>query len=198
MKSRSYTSPLRERSAKATGERILRAALARFSADYYDDVTLDAIAADADVTVQTVLRRFESKEGLVRAVAEFTTPGVTAQRDEAPTGDIPRAIANLVDHYESIGELVMLLLRQEERVAPFAEVTAFGKEYHAGWIDRVFAPWLEQRTGDERRRLHAQLVATCDTYVWYLLRRQQGLSRAQAELALVELVTGVLHLGSDG
>lgn len=192
VKSRSYTSPLRARAAELTGERILQAALARFSTDYYDDVTLDAIAADAEVTVQTVLRRFGSKEGLVRAAASFTTPGVTAQRDEAPTGDVARAIANLVDHYESIGDLVMLLLRQEERVPPFADATAFGKKYHAGWIDRVFAPWLEERSGDERRRLRAQLVATCDTYLWYLLRRQQGLSREQTELALIEIVTGIL------
>jgi AcrR family transcriptional regulator len=211
MKSRSYTSPLRTRKAEATAERILRAALARLSTEYYEDVTLEAIASDADVTVQTVLRRFGSKEGLVRALVEFEKPGVTAQRDEAPVGDVARAVANVVDHYEAIGDLVMLLLRQEERVLPFAEATAFGKKYHAGWVDRVFAPWLEERTGDERHRLNSQLVATCDTYMWYLLRRQQGLSRAQAELALVEILTGILtsppaaqpssgpsHPGSDG
>lgn len=192
MKSRSYTSPLRARGAEATAERILQAALERFSTEYYEDVTLDAIAAAADVTVQTVLRRFGSKEGLVRVLTESKTPEVTAQRDEAPIGDIARAIANLVDHYESIGDLVMLLLRQEERVPSFAAVTAFGKKYHAGWIDRVFASWLDERTGHERRRLHAQLVAICDTYTWYLLRRQEGLSRAQTELALIEIVTGIL------
>ncbi len=193
MKSRSYTSPLRARAAQETKERILQAALARISVDYYDDVTLEEIAGDAGVTVQTVLRRFGSKEGLVRAITESRTPGVTAQRDEAPAGDIAGAIANLVDHYESIGDLVMLLLRQEERVAPFAEVTAFGKAYHVTWIDRVFAPWLDERTGEERRVLHAQLLALCDTYMWYLLRRQQGLSREQAERALIEIVTGLLR-----
>jgi AcrR family transcriptional regulator len=192
VKSRSYTSPLRTRRAEATAERILRAALTRLSTDYYEDVTLDTIAADADVTVQTVLRRFGSKEGLVRALVEFEKPGVTAQRDEAPAGDVARAVANVVDHYEAMGDLVMLLLRQEERIPPFAEATAFGKKYHAAWVDRVFAPWLEGRTGDERHRLHAQLVATCDTYMWYLLRRQGGLSRTQTELALIEIVSGIL------
>lgn len=198
MKRRSYTSLLRARAAEATGERILRAALARFSVDYYEDVTLNAIAAEADVTVQTVLRRFGSKEALVRALIEFETPVLTAQRDEAHTGDVARAIANVMDHYESIGDLVMLLLRQEERVPPFADATAFGKKYHAAWVDRVFAPWLDERTDDERRRLHAQLFATCDTFMWYLLRRQQGLSRAQTELALIELVTGILPLPAAG
>lgn len=192
MKSRPYTSPLRARAAKETRERILQAALARLSSSYYDDVTLDAIAADAGVTVQTVLRRFESKEGLVRAITESRTPEVTAQRDEAPVGDIAGAIANLIDHYEAIGDLVMLLLRQEERVAPFADITAFGKASHASWIDRVFAPWLAGRTAEERRVLHAQLVAVCDTYMWYLLRRQQGLSREHTERGLIEIVTRLL------
>lgn len=192
MKSRPYTSPLRARAAEETRERILQAALARLSSSYYDDVTLDAIAADAGVTVQTVLRRFESKEGLVRAITESRTPEVTAQRDEAPVGDIAGAIANLIDHYEAIGDLVMLLLRQEERVAPFADITAFGKASHAGWIDRVFAPWLAGRTAEERRVLHAQLVAVCDTYMWYLLRRQQGLSREHTERGLIEIVTRLL------
>ncbi len=192
MKTRPYTSPLRARAAQETKGRILQAALARISVDYYDDVTLEKIASDAGVTVQTVLRHFQSKDGLVRAITESRKPGVTAQRDEAPVGDIAGAIANVVDHYEAIGDLVMLLLRQEERVAPFAEITDFGKAYHVAWIDRVFAPWLDERTGEERRVLHAQLLALCDTYMWYLLRRQQGLSRAQAERALIEIVTRLL------
>jgi hypothetical protein len=40
--------------------------------------------------------------------------------------------------------------------------------------------------------LHDQLVALCDTYVWYLLRRQQRLPRAQAEHAVAEMVTRLL------
>jgi hypothetical protein len=40
--------------------------------------------------------------------------------------------------------------------------------------------------------LRAQLVAVCDVYTWRLLRRQSGLSRRQTELALTELLEGVL------
>jgi len=192
MKTRSYTSPLRARAAEETKERVLRATFARIAVDYYDDVTLDAIAADAGVTVQTVLRRFRSKEGIVRALSESMSPDVTAQRDAAPVGDIAGAIANLVDHYESIGDLVMLLLRQEERVPPFGEITSFGRAYTVGWIDRVFAPWLIERTAEDRDLLHAQLFAVCDTYMWHLLRRQQSLSREKTERALIEIVNGLL------
>lgn len=194
MKTRTYTSPVRARAAEDTRRRVIEAALSRFSSQYYDDVTLDVVATDAGVTVQTVLRRFESKEGLVRAIIDARTSAVTAQRDAAPTGDVAGAVTNLVDHYESIGDLVMLLLRQEERVPPFADVTAFGKAYHVDWIERVFAPWLDERSGEDRAVLRAQLVAICDTYMWYLLRRQQRLTRPQTELALIRLVTGALSV----
>ncbi|MEV5637948.1 TetR/AcrR family transcriptional regulator [Agromyces sp. NPDC052230] len=189
---RSYTMTARADSARETGARIQAAALALFSTRYYDDVTLDAIAADADVTVQTVIRRFGSKDGLVRALVAPVSSQVSAQRGDAPVGDLVGTVANLVEHYEQMGDLAMLLVRQEERVPAYAEATAIGKQVHADWVRSVFAPWLDAVTGVERERRHALLVAVCDVYTWYLLRRQQGLSRRQTELALTELLKGVL------
>lgn len=192
MKTRSYTMSTRAHSVRATGERILGAALARFSTEYYDKVTLDAIAADAGVTVQTVMRRFGSKEGLARSLTQSTAATVTAQRGDAPAGDVAGAIDNLVEHYEQVGDLAMLLLRQEERVPPIADATSIGRQLHADWVARVFAPWLDEKSSAARQLLHAQLIATCDVYTWYLLRRQSALSRSDTHLALTGLVKGVL------
>jgi hypothetical protein len=77
-------------------------------------------------------------------------------------------------------------------VPAFAEVAALGRKVHADWCARVFAPWLDTRSGVARQRLGAQLIAVCDLYTWYLLRRQQGLSKRQTRLALSELVEGTL------
>lgn len=187
-----YVMSVRAETARQTGERILAAAFARFRTALYDEVTLEQIAADSDVTVQTVIRRFGSKEGIVRALMEIQEPRVDAQRSEAPVGDVVGAVANLVAHYEAEGDLMLHLLRQEQRVPAFAEVVARGRAIHADWCSRVFAPWLGERTGVARARMSAQLVAVCDLYTWYLLRRQQGLSRRQTELALVELLEGTL------
>lgn len=192
MKSRTYEMGLRADAAAATSERILAAAKSRFVVQAYDEVRLDDIAADAGVTVQTVLRRFGSKEGLVRAIVAATQPAVVSARDAAPVGDVPAAIENLVDHYELEGPTAMQLLRQELRVTAFAEITEFGRGYHAAWVARVFQPWLERVSGRDRARLHAQLIAACDVYTWHLLRNQAGLSRAATERAIRELVVGVL------
>lgn len=175
-----------------TGERILAAAFDRFAAAVFDEVTLDQIAADAEVSVQTVIRRFGSKEGIVQALTQIRAAQVDAQRAEAPVGDLEGSLANLVDHYEAEGDLMMHLLRQENRVPAFAEVAARGRRLHAQWCARVFAPWLDARTGVARQRLGAQLLAVCDLYTWYLLRRQQGLSQRQTQLALLELLEGML------
>lgn len=189
---RSYVQTARARSAQENGERILAAANDRFTSAYYDDVTLDQIAADAGVTVQTVIRRFGSKEGIVRSLTELVTERVLTQRGSAPVGDLRQAVANLVEHYECEGDMVLHLLRQELRVPAYAEVTERGKRLHSDWCDRVFAPWLDELKGVDRRRRSAQVVAICDVYSWHLLRRQRGLSRRQTELALVELLEGVL------
>lgn len=175
-----------------TGERILTAAFDRFKVALFDEVTLDHIAADADVTVQTVIRRYGSKEGIIWALTQTREAQVGAQRGHAPRGDLAGAVANLLNHYEAEGDLMMHLLRQEDRVAAFAEIAARGRTVHADWCDRVFAPWLDARSGVARRRLSAQLVAICDLYTWHLLRRQQGLSQRQTKLALLELLEGTL------
>ena len=168
------------------------AARARLLVQAYDEVTLDDVAADAGVSVQTVLRRFGSKEGLTRAIASQLHEEVIPQRDAAPAGDVVGALRVLVEHYELLGDTVMQVLRQELRVPVFAEVTAFGRAYHRDGVGRVFAPWLDQRRSEDRARLHAQLVAVCDVYTWFLLRRQTGLSRRSVEDAIRELVEGVL------
>jgi len=193
MKTRSYEMRARAASAAASAERILSSARRQLQARPYDQITLEEVAADAGVTVQTVLRKFGSKEGIVRAIAARVQPEVVASRDLAPAGDWVGALANLIEHYERDGDETLQLLRQELRVPVFAQITAFGRAYHGQWVERVFAPWLDGRRGADRARLHAQLVAVCDVYTWFLLRRQAGLSRRATEQAMRELLEGVLQ-----
>jgi len=189
---RSYTQTQRAQAAQETGDRILAAALAAFLAGNYDDVTLEKVASDAGVTPQTVLRRFGSKEGVARALADNVDADALSQRGEAGVGDIPSIVTRLVDDYEANGDTVIHLLRQEVRAAPIADILDRGRDRHEAWCEQVFSAWLETRTGVDRRRLLATLIATCDIYTWYLLRRQRGLSRRQTQLALTELLEGLL------
>ncbi len=179
----------RAEATEATRRRILEAAKALFAERFYDEVTLDEVARRADVTVQTVIRRFGSKEGLVDAGITDLTPVVRAQRAEAPVGDVAGAVSNLFDHYEEWGAFSLRILAQEERVPPFRRVTDGGRRLHREWVERTFAPFLAGRKG---RRL-AQLASLTDVHVWKLLRRDHGLERPEAERALAEMIQALIE-----
>ena len=186
---RPYRMRARAEAAAETGQRILESTIQLHRERFFDQVSLEDIAERAGVTVQTVIRRFGSKERLIEAAAEEGTRQVTHQRYQAPIGDIEGAVKNLVDHYdEGWGDTALRLLAQEERVAAFRSITDAGRAFHYEWVERTFAPLLAKRTGEERRRLLAELIAVCDVYFWKLLRRDLGLSREQTELAIRETI----------
>ena len=188
---RPYRMRARAEAAAETGRRILEAVIELHRERYYDQVSLEDIAERAGVTVRTVIRRFGSKERLIEAAAEEGTRQVTHQRYQAPIGDIEGAVENLMDHYEEWGDTALRLLAQEERVPAFRSITDAGRAFHYEWVERTFGPLLAERTGEERMRLRAELIAVCDVYFWKLLRRDLGLSREQTELALRETILGL-------
>ena len=188
---RPYRMTARADAAAATGERILDAAEELFWKEPLERIALAEVAAGAGVSVQTVIRRFGSKDGVMEAAAQRAIGQVRDQRDRAPVGDVPGAVANLLDHYEAVGDRALRLLSEEDRSPAMARYTEDGRRLHRDWVRRTFAPQLAGRRGAERRRRLAQLVAICDVYTWKLLRRDAGLSRAQTERALVELIDGL-------
>jgi AcrR family transcriptional regulator len=185
---RAYRMGVRAEAAEETRRRILDAVIGLHMERYYDQISLDAVAERAGVTVQTVLRRFGSKDALIDAASEVARERVVSQRGEAPVGDIAGAVENVVDHYEEWGESVLRLLAQEDRVPAFRKTTDSGRALHYEWVERTFAPLFEERTGEDRRRLMAQLVAVCDVYFWKILSRDLGLSREQTALAMREMI----------
>lgn len=179
-------------SAADTHRRILEAAIQRLGDRFYDEVSLADVARDAGVTVQTVLRRFGSKEGLAEAATTLGVERVRAERFASPPGDLDAAVGNLVAHYEAWGERSLRLLAQEDRVAPIRRVTDAGRAVHHEWVDHAFAPWLSRARGAARARLRARLIAVTDVYVWKVLRRDLGLDAREAGTALRELVAAVV------
>ena len=188
---RAYRMGVRAAAAEETRRRILEAMIGLHIERYYDQISLDDVAERAGVTVQTVLRRFGNKDGLIDAATDAARERVISQRSEAPVGDIAGAVENLVDHYEEWGDSVLRLLAQEDRVPAFRKATDAGRTLHYQWVERTFAPVLAERGGEDRRRLMAQLVAVCDVYFWKILSRDLGLSREQTVLAMREMISAL-------
>lgn len=192
MKKRAYRMTTRADAAAATGERILDAALALFWEKPTDQVVLADVADRAGVTVQTVLRRFGNREGLVAAAADRAATSIGAQRNSARVGDLDDIVRVLLDHYEEVGAGVLRMLAAEESSPALATVAAQGREFHRQWCDRCFAPFLEALTQAARVRRTAQLTAICDVYTWKVLRLDCGLTRRQTHTAIVELLERLL------
>jgi AcrR family transcriptional regulator len=194
---RPYRMQARSEAAARTGRRILAAAVALWRERALDEITLQAIAERAGVSVQTVLRRYGSKEGVVAACIEGDAAGIRTERDEAPVGDVDRALAVLLRHYERDGDAVLRTLALEGRVAAAAAVAEGGRAAHRAWCARVFAPSLpppDDRAYDAR--LDAFVAAT-DLSLWKLLRRDLGRSAAATADALRALLQGLVALSAS-
>ena len=187
---RSYTMTTRARSAEQTRLRILDAVLELQAGRLVPEIALGDVAATAGVSVQTILRRFGSRAGLLSAAIEHMQGRVVEER-RAPVGDVPAAVGVIVDHYEQRGDGVILLLAQEHADALVQRITDDGRTMHRAWVQEVFAPHLPDTTGHRDELIDLLVVAT-DVYTWKLLRRDRGLSRDETENRMHHLVSALL------
>jgi len=188
-----YRMVARAANVVATGERILDAAVDAFWERPSDQISLDDVARRAGVSMQTVIRRFGGKEGLFAAAVERESERVRQERDPAAVADAASAVAQLITHYEAMGDRVLRMLEEETRIPTLRHVVDRGRRAHRDWCERVFASALVGLSVVERHRRVAQLVAVCDVYTWKLLRRDAGLSRKETHLAVLELLKPLLE-----
>lgn len=183
---RPYVMRERARATARTRDRILRSGVTLFAELPYAQLTLAKVAAHAGVSVQTVIRHFRDKDGLIAECARSVEAEVRAQRGQAPVGDPAGIVANLVEHYEAFGAVALRLLAEEETSPSIAELAETGRALHREWCLQVFEPFLPE-DGEERTRRLAQLVAICDVHTWKLLR-DNGLDPAGTRTALLEML----------
>ena len=181
---RAYRMTARAEAAERTGERIIDAMLRRYAEVPYDRLRLEDVAADAEVTVQTVLRRFGSKPGLLAATVERELVRLAGERAAAHGRRARRArCSSLVRHYEDHGALILKMYAEAPPGARRARARRAGSR-----LPRRLVPRGVRRgagggagRGDARRRL-AQVVAICDATTWRILRFD-GRSVARADRA---------------
>jgi AcrR family transcriptional regulator len=191
MSKRQYDMTARTAKAAETKARILAGAVDLYRRRSLDDFTLDEVAAQAETTVQTVLRAFGSKEDLVlaalAALADAGTP-----RKPSPPGDVDAAVAATYELYETIGDVVIGQLGDERRRPALKPSIDAGRENHREWVRQTFAPQLNARRGSARTQLFNILVVTLDVYVWKLLRRDLALSKSTSQAAVRTIIAGVI------
>jgi AcrR family transcriptional regulator len=186
---RTYRMTARARGVEQTRDRILDAVVALHLERLSSDISLADMAAAAGVSVQTVLRHFGTRDSLVEAARERAVADVQEERRTEP-GDVSGAVRAVVDHYERLGDGVLMLLAQEGTEAFAAEITSRGRAMHRQWVVDSFGPALPaERDAEEVVDL---LVVATDVYTWKLLRRDRRLSAARTRERMEALVRAVL------
>ena len=184
---RSYTMGARARAVEETRRRVMAALFELSMARLFTDISLDDVAGVAGVSVQTILRQFGSRAGLIEAMIAHGKDAIAEER-RTPVGDVESAVRVLVDHYERRGNSTLLMLAQESSHPQIAEITRLGRVTHREWVEQVFAPYI---SGDPE--LVNLLVVATDLYTWKLLRIDRGYSRARTEQLMHRMATSLLE-----
>lgn len=170
---RDYQQTARAEAAEASTRRIIEAFLKRAETEWFDKIKLDDIAADAGVTVQTVVRKFGSKMGLLEVAHKHMGESVAVRRVVIP-GDLDSAIDALTRDYEEAGPLVLRLLDQEQMHPVLKPTLEVGRQGHRDWLKETFAERLKLLTPARRQATLDALVVAADIYVWKLIRLDMG------------------------
>ena len=158
---RPYRMVRRLQQSEATAARILDAAWERFSTLPYESVRLSDIAADADVSIQTLHIRFGTKEGLFTAAFRRWMAAQGQRRVDARVGDLEDIVRVLYDNYDDQGEIGLRMIAQEDRIPAIRADLDFGRRWQRGWVGHVFEPFLAaapaRGPGRPPRRAHRGL-----------------------------------------
>jgi AcrR family transcriptional regulator len=111
----------RSEHAEATRRRVLDAAVRLFVEHGYHSTTIESIATAADVSVETIYKRFGSKAGMLKAardaaVADAPEP---AAYFGFPAPPIEQALRASTDPEVQLRTLAQFSARRLERLAPF-------------------------------------------------------------------------------
>ncbi|MCW2855143.1 MAG: regulatory protein TetR [Marmoricola sp.] len=184
---RTYTMGARAEAVAETRRRIIDAHFELGRERMFPDISLEDVAAAAGVSVQTILRHFQTRAGLTEATMDHAIAVVTEER-HAPVGDVDAAVAAIVGHYEDRGQTALLMLAQEASDPQVAELTRRGRAMHRTWVTDVFAPFIGPRDP-----LIDLLVVATDVYTWKLLRIDRRHSQARTEKLICRMARSLLE-----
>ncbi len=191
---RSYTMRARAESATQTRKRILDAVIALSEERLSVEIVLADVAERAGVSVQTVLRRFGSRQCLFEQAQACRLAQVRAER-ATPVGDAASAVRTIVAFYDRLGEWSLRLQAQEHSDELSRRTVELGRRVHREWVEQAFTPQLAGRR--DREELVDLLVVATDVLTWKILRRDGGMDRSTTCKRMLRLVRAVLPEPSE-
>ena len=152
-----------------TERQILEAAGEIIATEEFDSLSMRRVAANAGVSLSTVVRHFGTKDALLAALVAHGDDD--EERDELRTkidpGDVAARCASCSATTRRPGQQLMHMLAQEHRFPALSELLDVGRRGHRRWVRWAFAPQLAERSrrregpaggpaGGRHRRLHVE------------------------------------------
>lgn len=170
-KNRDYDMTTRAEAAAQTERNIMKVTTDLWRERSLHDITLEAIAERARVSVRTILRKYGSKESLYEACVEHDTADIMSARNSVPIGDVETALRVLMEDYEKNGDANVRTLALEEELPVVHKILESGRKHHREWCARVFAPYLPAPSDPAYESCVYAFYAATEIYLWKLLRR---------------------------
>jgi len=161
------------------------------------ELTLDKVSQKSGVTVRTILRKFGSKEGLIRACIENDGDRFTRKRMQVTPGDLPGILDALLEEYEYMGDALIRTLTVEYEFPVTQTLLKNARMFHREWCAIVFEPFLPEKISDNYETILSAFISSTEFYLWKLLRRDLGKSQEQCQkiflFSLESLAAHVKH-----
>ena len=176
-----------------TRQRILNAYRELFLSLWADQITLEYIARQAHVTVQTILRHFGSRDMLVSvAIAELDL-GNDQRVVPEQQGNLQTITTALADFYEVYGINILRAIAQEDRFPQLNLLLTRSRRMHREWVQHSFDVYLRALSSQNRRQLEDQLYSLTEVYFWRIYRIDLGKSREILENTWVRMLRSLLQ-----
>jgi TetR/AcrR family transcriptional regulator of autoinduction and epiphytic fitness len=203
MSSRISNTTVESKRGNAKRRAIVAAATSVFLDQGYEATSMDAIAANANVSKRTVYNHFPSKRDLFRVVTQrlyaglLETDVLLESADEAPETALPRLAQSILKHLRQteIQGLLRLVIAEQQRIPELsAEFHGVGKGPAVGLVEQYF------QTAHERGQLQVPepllaaqqfLGAVKESLFWPAML---GMTPSKTEDAVINAATAmILH-----
>lgn len=195
---RHYHSPLRQRQAAETRERLLEAMGEVIAAQGATDFTVQDIAQQAGVATRTVYRHFPNRQALLDGFTALLDERFAALRD---AGKIP-GLAEDVAGSDELLAIVPAVMQSFDALEPLS--TAMVLTSHRGILSSrphhqrteifrgLLAAELERFDPGEREAVFAVIRHLLSSQTWFALRKEFGLDGEAVGRVVVRSIRSIL------
>ena len=145
------------------------------------EITLDKVSQKSGVTTRTILRKFGSKDGLLKACIENDADRFTQKRMQVTPGDLNGILDAILDEYERMGDALIRTLTIEYSYPSTQGMLQKARTMHREWCEFVFEPYLPSKSSESFETVLSAFIAGTEFYLWKLLRRDLGKSLEQCK-----------------